>query len=60
MGRYRKLAAAVVAGLAVSAASIPTDAPLWVVALGQLVTVAAVYFAPANEPPDAKEVRTVR
>jgi hypothetical protein len=60
LGRYRKGAAAVVAGLAVMVAAIPTDAPLWVVGLGQLVTTLAVICGPANDPKTAKTVGRLR
>lgn len=50
LARYRKLAAAVLAGLVVVAASIPTDADPRLIAAGQVVTALAVLCAPANAP----------
>jgi hypothetical protein len=51
MQRYKKLAAAIIAGLAVFAVSIPADADPRFVAAGQIITALAVLFAPANATP---------
>ena len=51
MSRYRKSLAALVAGLAMAAALLPTSAPPWLLGLGVLVQTAAVWAAPANKPP---------
>jgi hypothetical protein len=51
LARYKKALAALLAGAAVVAVSIPLDADPRLVAVGQLVTALAVLLAPRNQPP---------
>jgi hypothetical protein len=54
VNRYKKLLAAIIAGLAVFAVSIPADADPRFVAAGQIITALAVLFAPANTAPNQR------
>lgn len=50
MGRYSKAIAALLAGLVEAGALLPTDAPVWLLALGVIVQTTAVFLAPRNKP----------